>query len=224
MNLINKIMKAGKSFALAGSVLLAGCAPMTPDELQRAEERMLMLGFDLNALYNENLTPEQRTAFGNTGELIRYELAMGNGNNVEIINLPDKQSVKRYESLEEYWENNMKNSPNKFFTCGYYKGDLNVNGKCDADEFHGYNQNEFCVKEDFSFFSEIHFREGSRIDFALEKENGAQLYKTSFILGDKSHKGTLIALRFTEDIDKGNYKGSWIFKDKVIGEAKIRIK
>ena len=102
MSLIDKIRNAGKVLGLVGglgSLGLSGCAPMTSEEQQRRDERLLMLGLGYSAINDPN--PQSAAAKSLTSQILRdYDVAREGKSqvNVGIYNNP---AVDSSVSLKE---------------------------------------------------------------------------------------------------------------------------
>lgn len=99
MTLINKLKKSIGALGLAG--LISSCAPMTPEEQQKSDERMLMLVTGYGSIVEPD--PQRAAVMGLTSQIIRdYDVAREGRSQTEIniVNRENnKTNIKRIEGL-----------------------------------------------------------------------------------------------------------------------------
>lgn len=82
MKLRDYLIGAGLGLA---SLVNVSCAPMTPEEKQRSDERLLMLGLGYKAILEDD--PQKAAVMGFTSDVLRdYDLAKEGRDQIIIIN------------------------------------------------------------------------------------------------------------------------------------------
>jgi len=210
MSLIKKLAQKGKCLALAGSVYLAGCAPMTPDEQQKRDERLLMLGLGYASITEED--PQKSAAMGLTSQILRdYDVAREGRSKTNITLVQEAAPIvpKRIEIPR-----------NSFFTCNYFRGDLNNNGNSEPEEFEGYRKKTFDSNEKINMIFLIkypfHFKKilSLKVYGPDNKEISTDHYYTERGLG-KSYE--------LKSKKQGKYYAEWRIQDEIIGTLDFEV-
>ncbi|MDO8508524.1 MAG: hypothetical protein Q7S27_02450 [Nanoarchaeota archaeon] len=106
-----------KYLTIAGlSSLLSSCAPLTPDEQQKADERMLMLSLGYGSIFEPN--PQKAAVMGLTSEIMRdYDVAR-EGKSEVIVNVQPTNPVQEYEDPKLSEEKRLGNNDRLFKKYG----------------------------------------------------------------------------------------------------------
>lgn len=99
---LTKFKEKGKRLAFVGLVgslgYLSGCAPISPEEQQRRDERLLMLGLGYGSIYEKN--PQKATAMSLTSQIIRdYDVAREGRSEINIPGKSNAGSDNREKNL-----------------------------------------------------------------------------------------------------------------------------
>src|SRR3989338_3633853 len=153
MDLVDKVKKFGKKIGLAGvlgsSFYLSGCGPVlmglgagTPGP-QGAALSAFGAGVTQLEAAEAGKSDVKQNVYVNGG---------GNGGN--------RNSVRENHS-------DIIDGQNKFFTCNYFKGDLNGNELLDKIEFEGFGKNKFYKSEEISLSWLVYNRSGANLILEL---------------------------------------------------------